>query len=63
MKHCLQHNLDLEDGVVVTLYHHPDDSEAPTPEQSRKSQGKIEDGRNGQDTIQRQKHDGSRREI
>jgi hypothetical protein len=31
--------------VVVTLYRRPDDSEAPTPEQSKKSQGKVEDGR------------------
>ena len=31
--------------MVVTLYRRPDDSEAPTPEQSKESQGKVEDGR------------------
>ena len=31
--------------MVVTLYRRPDDSEAPIPEQSKKSQGKVDDGR------------------
>jgi hypothetical protein len=35
----------LGGAVVVTLYRRPDDSEAPTPEQSKKQQGKVDDGR------------------
>jgi hypothetical protein len=30
---------------VVTMYKRPDNSEAPTPEESKKNQGKVEDGR------------------
>jgi sterol carrier protein 2 len=41
-KHCLQHNVGLGGAVVVTMYKRPDDSEAPMPEESKKTQ---EDGR------------------
>jgi sterol carrier protein 2 len=44
-KYALQHNLGLGGAVVVTLYRRPDTSEAPTPEQSKNSQGKFNDGR------------------
>jgi len=44
-KHCLQHNVGLGGAVVVTMYHRPDDSEAPTPELVKKTEGEAEDGR------------------
>ena len=44
-RHCLQHNVGLGGAVVVTMYRRPDDSEAPTPEDSMKTAGKVEDGR------------------
>jgi len=44
-RHCLQHNVGLGGAVVVTLYRRPDDSEAPTPQESKKLQGKVNDGR------------------
>jgi sterol carrier protein 2 len=44
-RHCLQHNLGLGGAVVITMYRRPDRSEAPTPENSKQSQGKVEDGR------------------
>ena len=31
--------------MVVTLYRRPDNSEAPTPEESQRNEGKVEDGR------------------
>ena len=31
--------------MVVTLYRRPDNSEAPTPEESKRNEGKVEDGR------------------
>ena len=30
---------------MVTMYRRRDDSEAPSPEQSKKSEGKVDDGR------------------
>lgn len=44
-KHCLQHNLGLGGAVIVTMYRRPDNSEAPSPEEVRQSEGKVEDGR------------------
>ena len=41
----MQHNVGLGGAVVVTVYRRPDDSEAPIPEESKRSQGKVDDGR------------------